>query len=139
RAAWTVLGFVGVATIVMVIALVTHDFSVKYVADVGSKETPLYYTVIALWGALEGSILFWAFLLSLYTVAFLWTTRARFPTIQAYAGGILLAISTFFLFLIAGPGDPFARMNPAPADGAGPNVLLQNNWMMGVHPPLLYL
>src|SRR5919206_538477 len=67
RAAFTVLLLVAPATAVMVIALVTHDFSVKYVADVGSKETPLYYTVISLWAALEGSILFWGFILAGYT------------------------------------------------------------------------
>jgi cytochrome c-type biogenesis protein CcmF len=138
RAAFGVLALVTAATGLMLIALVTHDFSVKYVADVGSRETPLYYTIISLWGALEGSILFWAFLLSLYTAVFLLTTRA-FPRLLPYAVGVLLTVAAFFLFVIAGPGDPFAPVSPVPADGAGPNALLQNNWMMGVHPPLLYL
>ncbi|HZK78235.1 MAG TPA: hypothetical protein VFC35_04955, partial [Gemmatimonadaceae bacterium] len=43
----------------MIVALVTHDFSVSYVASVGSRSTPLLFTIISLWGALEGSILFW--------------------------------------------------------------------------------
>src|SRR5579884_247007 len=138
RGVYITAALVTAAVILMLTALVTHDFAVKYVADVGSRETPLYYTVISLWAALEGSILFWVFLLSLYTVAFLLTTR-RFPTLLPYATGVLLAISAFFLFVIAGPGNPFAAVHPVPADGAGPNPLLQNNWMMGVHPPLLYL
>jgi len=50
---------VSAAVIAMVLALVTHDFSVSYVAQVGSRSTPLLFTVISLWGALEGSILFW--------------------------------------------------------------------------------
>jgi cytochrome c-type biogenesis protein CcmF len=139
RAAFVVLVLVSAATLLMEVALVGHDFSVSYVADVGSRETPLYYTVISLWGALQGSILFWALLLAAYTVVFVLSTRARFPEIQSYATGILLGISSFFLFLIAGPSDPFAPMRPVPSDGAGPNTLLQNNWIMGLHPPLLYL
>ncbi|MGZ3567029.1 MAG: heme lyase CcmF/NrfE family subunit, partial [Gemmatimonadaceae bacterium] len=51
---------VSIAAGSMVVALVTHDFSVSYVAQVGSRSTPLLFTVISLWGALEGSILFWA-------------------------------------------------------------------------------
>src|SRR4051812_12091646 len=82
RAAFGVLSLVFLATALMVLALVTHDFSVKYVADVGSRETPMYYTVISLWGALEGSILFWAFLLSAYTAAFLLTVRNGYTDIQ---------------------------------------------------------
>lgn len=145
RAAFTVLGFVIFATGLMVFALVTHDFSVKYVADVGSRSTPLYYTVISLWAALEGSILFWALVLSCYTALFLSLMRDRLAELQAYATGVLLLISAFFLFVIAFPGNPFALVNPAapsagcPADGCGPNPLLQNHPMMGLHPPLLYL
>ena len=139
RAAFAVLALVAAATGLMLIALVTHDFSVKYVADVGSRETPLYYTVISLWAALEGSILFWAFLLSLYTSVFLVIYRSRFLELQPYITGVLLVISGFFLFVIAGPGNPFASVSPIPADGPGPNPLLQNHPMMGLHPPLLYL
>ena len=63
-ALYAVWGLVTVATLSMVYALVAHDFSVKYVAMVGSRATPLFYTVISLWGALEGSILFWIFVLT---------------------------------------------------------------------------
>jgi cytochrome c-type biogenesis protein CcmF len=145
RAAVTVFGLVASAVALMLVALVTHDFSVKYVADVGSRTTPLYYTIISLWAALEGSILFWALLLSGYTAVFLLLYRGRFARLRPYVTGVLLAISSFFLFVIAGPGNPFVRITPpapapgCPADGCGPNPLLQNHPMMGLHPPLLYL
>jgi cytochrome c-type biogenesis protein CcmF len=138
RCAIGVLILVVIAVLLMEVALVGHDFSVRYVADEGSRETPVYYTIISLWGALEGSILFWAFLLSLYTAAFLRLTRGL-DDLKPYATAILLGISSFFLFVIAFPGDPFAPVHPAPSDGNGPNILLQNNPMMGIHPPLLYL
>src|SRR5689334_18795414 len=62
-AVFSACGLVSVATFAMVAGLVTHDFSISYVAQVGSRSTPLLFTVISLWSALEGSILFWAFLL----------------------------------------------------------------------------
>jgi cytochrome c-type biogenesis protein CcmF len=142
RSAVAVAVLVGLAVALMEYALITHDFSVKFVADVGGPTVPLYYTIISLWAALEGSILFWAFLLSLYTVIFVLIYRGRFPSIQPSIIGSLLTISAFFLFVIAGPGDPFVRVNPVTACLTacnGPNPLLQNHWMMGVHPVLLYL
>jgi cytochrome c-type biogenesis protein CcmF len=139
RLTYAVLALVVVAVCLMEIALVRHDFSVRFVADVGSRETPLFYTIISLWGALEGSILLWALFLTVYAAAFLRATRGRLGAIRTYANGILLAVSTFFLLVIAGPGDPFAVISPVPFDGQGPNPLLQNNPIMAVHPPLLYL
>ena len=35
------------ANLTMVYALVTHDFSVHYVSQVGSRATPLVYTVVS--------------------------------------------------------------------------------------------
>jgi len=123
----------------MVVALVTHDFSVSYVAQVGSRETPLFYTIISLWGALEGSILFWAWVLSLYAALVVAFNRDRPGALVPYAAMTLLAISLFFAILLVGPANPFHTVFPVPANGPGPNPLLQNHILMAVHPPLLYL
>jgi cytochrome c-type biogenesis protein CcmF len=130
---------VSVATIAMVYALVTHDFSVSYVANVGSRSTPLLFTVISLWGALEGSILFWAWVLAMYAAAVVWLHSRRPGNLIPYASMTLLAVSAFFAILLVGPADPFLPVFPVPADGPGPNTLLQNHILMAVHPPLLYL
>ena len=127
------------AAVAMIVALVTHDFSVSYVAQVGSRATPLFYTVISLWGALEGSILFWAWVLSLYAMLVVSINQRRAGDLVPYAAMVLLAISLFFAILLIGPADPFRLVWPAPADGPGPNPLLQNHILMGIHPPLLYL
>ena len=80
-AVYTNFLMVSIATASMVVALVTHDFSVSYVAAVGSRSTPLLFTIISLWGALEGSILFWAWVLAMYAAAVVfdglsvWDTR----------------------------------------------------------------
>ncbi len=130
---------VTIAAVSMVVALVTHDFSVSYVAAVGSRSTPLLFTIISLWGALEGSILFWAWVLSLYAAAVVALHRRRPGNLVPYAVMTLLAVAAFFAILLVGPADPFLPVSPVPADGPGPNTLLQNHILMAVHPPLLYL
>ena len=132
-------GLVTIGTLAMVYALVAHDFSVKYVAMVGSRATPLFYTVISLWGALEGSILFWIFVLTSLSALVVYQNRQREGTLVPYAGGVLMLISVFFLILLAGPANPFTLVSPVPPDGPGPNPLLQNHPLMAIHPPLLYL
>jgi cytochrome c-type biogenesis protein CcmF len=142
-------GLLAVASLAMVWALVTHDFSVSYVAQVGSRATPTFYTVISLWGALEGSILFWGLVLSGFSAVAVWLgTHARedrrgdgadVQRLMPYAAAILLGIGAFFYLLLVLPANPFLPVSPVPADGPGPNPLLQNHILMAVHPPLLYL
>ena len=127
------------ANLTMVYALVTHDFSVHYVSMVGSRATPLVYTVVSLWSALEGSILFWGAILAVYVFGFARAHRHDPPTNPLLALGTMLAVGVFFSFLIAGPANPFGRVSPVPPDGPGPNPLLQNHILMVVHPPMLYL
>jgi cytochrome c-type biogenesis protein CcmF len=128
-----------IATGAMIYGLVTHDFSIGYVAQVGSRATPLFFTVISLWSALEGSILFWGFVLALLSAAVVWANRHREGTLVPYAAAVLLGIGAFFFLLLVGPANPWHLVSPTPADGPGPNPLLQNHPLMAVHPPLLYL
>ena len=127
------------ATVVMETALLTHDFSVKYVAQVGSREVPTWVTIVSLWSSLEGSILFWGFILGIYIAAATWINRDKHTEYMPFAIGTWLACATFFAFLIAAPANPFLTLSPAPLDGPGPNPLLQNHVLMIIHPPFLYL
>jgi cytochrome c-type biogenesis protein CcmF len=127
------------ANITMVVALVTHDFSVKYVAQVGSRATPLLFRIVSLWSALEGSILFWGLILGAYVSIYAWSYRQSDARFVPYAIATMLLVGLFFAFLIAGPADPFIVIDPAPSDGPGPNPLLQNHFLMVIHPPILYL
>ncbi|MCC6773931.1 MAG: heme lyase CcmF/NrfE family subunit [Gemmatimonadaceae bacterium] len=138
-ATYAMFALVTIATFAMIFALVTHDFSVGYVAQVGSRATPLFYTIISLWGALEGSILFWAWVLSLLSALVVFWNRDREGALIPYTTMTMLAVSVFFLILLVGPANPFTLIAPTPLDGPGPNPLLQNHILMGVHPPLLYL
>ncbi len=127
------------AVAAMIYALVTHDFSIGYVAQVGSRTTPVFYTIISLWGALEGSILFWGWVLALYTAVVVWLNRSRPGGLVPWSAIVLLTICLFFFILLVGPANPWHLVSPVPLDGPGPNPLLQNHILMAVHPPLLYL
>lgn len=120
-------------------ALLSHDFSVEYVAQVGSLETPPYYTAISLWSSLEGSILFWAFILAGYTALVVFVQRRSTSRLLPFALGVLGLVGLFFYGLVATMANPFGVVSPVPLNGPGPNPLLQNHPLMGLHPPLLYL
>ncbi|HEX6693132.1 MAG TPA: heme lyase CcmF/NrfE family subunit [Longimicrobiales bacterium] len=128
-----------ISNLAMMFALLTHDFSVAYVAQVGSRSTPAFFTAISLWSSLEGSILFWGLILSLYTAAAMYRTGPRLGSMGAYANAVMLGVGAFFYMLLVAPANPWGLVSPVPLDGPGPNPLLQNHWLMGVHPPLLYL
>lgn len=127
------------ANLLMEFALLTHDFSVSYVAQVGSRATPTWVTIVSLWSSLEGSILFWGAVLGLYLAAATWWSRNRHPEVMPWALGTMLACAVFFSFLIAGPANPFHHVANPLADGPGANPLLQNHLLMVIHPPTLYL
>lgn len=127
------------ATAALLVALLTHDFSLAYVAQNGSRDTPPFYTAISLWARLEGSILLWVLVLAGFTSATAWTGPRRAPALYPVAQTVLLAIAGFFFWLVSAPADPFKTVSPVPLDGPGPNPLLQNHALMAIHPPLLYV
>ena len=139
-AAGVVLGLLLVAAVSMMFALATHDFSILYVAENNARETPLFYSIISLWAALEGSILLWTTILAGATAFVAFRGTLAIPRLATTALAVMFAMLTFFLLLVATPAaDPFARLVPAPDNGNGPNALLQNHPLMALHPPLLYL
>lgn len=131
---------VALADLAMIGALVTHDFRLAYVANNNARETPLFYGVISLWAALEGSILLWTLVLAGATAFVAWHGTRALPRLATTALGVLFAMLAFFLLLVTTPAaDPFALSPFVPENGRGPNPLLQNNPLMALHPPLLYL
>jgi cytochrome c-type biogenesis protein CcmF len=123
----------------MEFALITHDYSVKYVAEVGSNETPLAFTIVSLWSSLDGSILLWALILAIWAGVFAWRLRDNHPEHAPFALGTILAVGVFFTFLVSGIANPFDRIPEPLSNGPGPNPLLQNHILMIIHPPTLYL
>jgi len=128
------------AVVAMEHALVTHDFSIAFVADNNSRATPLLYSITGLWSALAGSILLWGFALAAFTAVLVWRYRAQDDPVVAWATLVLFCVSAFFIGLMVGPANPFVHVaGHAPLQGAGPNALLQDNPLVAIHPPLLYL
>ncbi|HXH58043.1 heme lyase CcmF/NrfE family subunit [Iamia sp.] len=128
------------ATVAMQRALITRDFSVQFVADNGSRATSLPFTISTMWSALEGSILLWGLVLAGYLVVVTWKFRTRLEDpLVAWAMLAMFAVTAFFFALMAGPANPFGTVANPPADGPGPNPLLQDHLLMAFHPPMLYL
>ncbi len=138
---WVVLAGAIVAFAAMERALITRDFTVAYVADNGSSATAPLFNVATAWAALEGSILLWGLILAGYVVAVSLRFRRRGDDpLVVVALLCSLVVVLFFFGLMLGPADPFQAFAPPPGyDGPGPNPLLQDNPLMAVHPPMLYL
>ena len=112
--AWMALGGAVIAVAVMERALITRDFSLAYIQQVGSRDTPVLFNVTALWSALEGSILLWLLILAIYTAVIMHRYRRRLDDpLVAWALVVMFAVTAFFFFLSFGPIDAF-RTGRAP-------------------------
>ncbi|MBF0285551.1 MAG: heme lyase CcmF/NrfE family subunit [Magnetococcales bacterium] len=120
------------------IAFLNHDFSVAYVANHASTTLPTFYLATALWGGHEGSLLLWAWLLSLFTALAAWRHWSTHPRSIPWVLAILAVLLTGFLLLILFLSSPFERLFPIPPEGRDLNPLLQDPGMV-FHPPFLYL
>ena len=106
--------------------------------QVGSRSVPDWVAIVSLWSSLEGSILFWGLVMGAYIAGATYFLRDRHPEYMPYAAAVWLGCAAFFSFLLAGPAQPFLTVPHPPADGPGPNALLQNHVLMMIHPPFLY-
>jgi cytochrome c-type biogenesis protein CcmF len=127
-----------IAALVLVMALLRHDFSIEYVAGYTSRSTPAHYTLTALWAGMEGSLLFWTMLTAIYASTAIAVQHSRKSDLAPIAGVVLASILMFFTGMLAFGASPFRESSPIPPDGAGLNPLLQSPYMT-IHPVLLYL
>ncbi|KRE92450.1 cytochrome C biogenesis protein [Frateuria sp. Soil773] len=130
--------FVALAFGLLVWAFVHFDFSVQYVADNSNLALPWYYRIAAVWGAHEGSLLLWIFILNLWTVALAAFSRQLPEVFAARVLGVLGLVAVGFLAFIIFTSNPFGRLLPMPADGGDLNPVLQDPGMT-FHPPVLYM
>ena len=139
RIAFAVLATMVVVDGTMLAALLSNDFTLRYVADNSSRETPVFFKVLSLWAADDGSLLFWNLILAGYVAAVAIRFRRYRPPTFPYALSVLFGVQAFYLLLVNGPARPFGTLAQAAANGRGPAPLLQNHPLMAVHPPFLYL
>jgi cytochrome c-type biogenesis protein CcmF len=129
---------VSAAVGVLIHAFVSFDFSVLYVASNANSALPTFYRVAALWGAHEGSLLLWAWILALWTLAVAAFSRNLPASFASRVMGVLGVVSFGFLLFTLYTSNPFERLLPAPADGRDLNPVLQDP-ALAIHPPLLYM
>jgi len=138
HAALGVFALLTAAVLLLVYAFLRFDFSVRYVATNTNLGTPFYYRITALWGALEGSIVLWAWMLSIYTLLVIVRHRTSARQLYPWVLTVMLSVVAFFLVVMTVPAPVFARLTPVPADGRGLNPLLEDSGMI-THPVALYL
>ncbi|HEX9864718.1 MAG TPA: heme lyase CcmF/NrfE family subunit [Acidimicrobiia bacterium] len=146
-----------IAMAAMELALLSDDFSLAYVANHHATTTPFPFDVATAWAALEGSIILWGLVLAV----FIWATTLKYRNSPDRLGAAALAVmggvAIFFFGLMVTVSNPFevcvealstgcAASSPwplaaadVPANGPGPNALLQNHFLMAIHPPVLYV
>ncbi|HEX9580753.1 MAG TPA: heme lyase CcmF/NrfE family subunit [Gemmatimonadales bacterium] len=138
RSAYALAGVLTIAAASLVAALLRRDFNVEYVASYTSRSLPAVYTISAFYGGQAGSLLFWAFVLSLFAAAAQWLTPRRYEALMPYVAAVTSGVTLFFVAVTLFAANPFDRLPFTPVDGQGLNPQLQNPGMV-VHPPLLYL
>jgi cytochrome c-type biogenesis protein CcmF len=139
RSVYVLCALLTFCVVVIEIAFGSDDFSYNIVQQHSSIETPTFYKMAAMWSSQEGSLLLWAWVLSIVASLALYATRDKLRELVPWATAVMAAVASFFtgLMLFAGGVNPFATLDPAPADGVGLNPLLQHPSMM-IHPPMLY-
>ncbi len=139
RGARGIFVFLTLASCLLIYAFITNDFRIEYVASYSEKSLPIFYKITGLWAGQKGSLLFWAWLLSIFT--FITVRRDENRANSAFLPYVLLFLNLtmmFFLVLVNFVTPPFEMMARFPVDGNGLNPLLQNPGMV-FHPPTLYL
>ena len=137
RAVYALAALLTAAVLVLESAFLRDDFGFEVVADHSSTTTPTFYKLTAMWSSQEGSLLLWAWVLSLASSGVLYLTRRRHRELAPYATAVLMGLGAFFIGLMIFAAQPFAALSPAPAEGAGLTPLLRNPYM-AIHPPMLY-
>jgi cytochrome c-type biogenesis protein CcmF len=137
--AYGTASLITVSVLCLAYAFVSHDFRLRYVSHYSDRSMSTFYLLTSLWGGQDGSLLFWLFLLSLYTGVCLWQMGPKYIELQPYVIATLMGIVMFFCVALAFAANPFTTgVSTVRADGQGLNPLLQNFYMMA-HPPALYM
>src|SRR5438093_428293 len=112
------------ASAVIVNAFLSDDFTIKYVVHYSDSVQPWFYKITSYWGGLDGSIMFWCFLLSLFGSTAVYVSRERHRDLIPYVVAVISTVQMFFLYLMIVHNNPFTTfLTPVPADGEGLNPL----------------
>lgn len=124
------------AVVTLLFALLTHEFSIRYVAENSSLEMPRIFVFTALWGGQAGSLLFWAWMLSVLGAVAVWVHFYGEVRLIPWVMAVISGIQVFFLLVLNFLTNPFEKLPVVLPNGRGLNPLLQDPGML-LHPPLL--
>ncbi len=130
--------FILLAYIALTYAFLTHDFTIKYVANNSNTHLPVIYLISGVWGAHEGSLLLWGLILSFWTLMVTYFSKSVPEIMVARVLAVLGLISIGFILFMLLTSNPFDRMIPSPMEGRDLNPLLQDIGL-AIHPPMLYM
>ena len=125
-----------VSAVTLIIALISHQFQIEYVASYTSSDMTLPYLISALWAGNAGSLLLWGWIISLSAAVVVLRKRKQGQELVPYASIIIMAVQAFFLLLLIFAQNPFHKLDFVPVEGTGLNPLLENPGMI-FHPPTL--
>jgi cytochrome c-type biogenesis protein CcmF len=129
----------GLSVFALAQLFVSDDYSNQYVWQFSNRTMPVIYKVSAIWGGMDGSMLLWAFILSLSgAIVGFWSHQGP-RLLMPWVLSIINSSSLFFLTVTLFLSNPFRHIKAPfiPPDGNGLNPLLQNPFM-AIHPPTLY-
>jgi len=138
RAVYMTAALMSGAMAVMIWALLTDDFSFTSVADYSNSTLSWEYKIGGLWASEAGSLLLFAWILSMYAALVIRVNRGRHRELMPIVVAVLMTIAGAFTLLLSFATSPFNTLAVRPIQGGGLNPLLQNPYMMA-HPPILYL
>jgi cytochrome c-type biogenesis protein CcmF len=126
------------ASLLLFYYLIAVDYSYLYVLEYSSFDMPWYYRISAFWAGQAGSILLWAWFISIVYLAFNLSNKHQSSNLLKIAKTSILLVNLFFISLLM-INSPF---EPTPSfysniEGRGLNPLLMNFWM-GIHPPVVF-
>src|SRR5580658_878474 len=137
-AAYASCGLLTLASAIIFFSILANDFSIKYVFLNADASMPWIYKLTSYWGGLDGSMMFWAWLLSIFSALAISRNRERHSDLIPWVTAILMVILNFFVLLVVFYKRPFDTfITEAPMAGKGLNPLLQDPYM-ATHPPSLY-
>ncbi len=136
RAFYAAAAMVVVAGAVLEWALLSHDFSLAYVTEHTDLSLPTALVAAGFYGGQEGSLLYWALVLSVLGSFSLVASASLGLRLAAYAAGVMAAIVSFFLVVLVLVASPFDLLSLTPPDGLGLNPVLRDGGML-IHPPVV--
>src|ERR1700736_1588392 len=138
HAAWGVSGLITAASLTLLVALSVHDFSLRYVWEHSSRAMSMDLVLASFYSGQQGSLLYWAWTLSIFAAIVLWQQRKPAPhrVFMPYVVAVLMLIEAFMTLLLGFVTSPFEALPRPPIDGVGLNPLLYDPGMR-IHPPML--